>query len=110
MINWLDFKSIKRTVTLESVLRHYQVQLRRSGKDQYRGCCPIHRGDGHDAFHVNSALNILHCFACGSGGTVLDFVGAMDGWCLLEAAQSLQAMTCSSPPLSLKPNEKELVT
>ena len=41
MINWLDFKSIKRTVTLESVLRHYQVKLRRSGTDQYRGCCPI---------------------------------------------------------------------
>ena len=46
MINWLDFKSIKRTVTLESVLRHYQVKLRRSGKDQYRGCCPILRIPG----------------------------------------------------------------
>ena len=58
MINWLDFKSIKRTVTLESVLRHYQIKLRRSGKDQYRGCCPIHRGDGRDAFHVNLARNV----------------------------------------------------
>jgi hypothetical protein len=37
MINWLDFKSIKRTVKLESVLRHYHVELRRSGNDQYRG-------------------------------------------------------------------------
>ncbi len=32
MINWLDFKSVKRRVTLESVLLHYQVKLRRSGK------------------------------------------------------------------------------
>ena len=24
MSNWLDFKSVKRRVTLESVLRHYQ--------------------------------------------------------------------------------------
>ena len=39
MINPLDFKSIKRSVKMESVLRHYQVELRRSGKDQYRGCC-----------------------------------------------------------------------
>ena len=61
MINWLDFKSIKRGVTLESVLRHYQVKLRRSGKDQYRGSA-IHRGDGRDAFHVNLARNVFHCF------------------------------------------------
>jgi hypothetical protein len=64
MINPPDFKSIKCSVTMESVLRHYQVQLRRSGKDQYRGCCPIHRGDGYDAFHVNSARNILLVAAC----------------------------------------------
>ena len=49
MTNSLDFQSIKRAVKLEAVLRHYGVELRRSGKDQYRGCCPIHRGDGHDA-------------------------------------------------------------
>lgn len=110
MINWLDFKSIKRTVTLESVLRHYQVKLRRSGKDQYRGCCPIHRGDGRDAFHVNLARNVFHCFACGAGGTVLDFVAAMEGCSLFDAAQRLQSMTGSSTPLTLTPNRKELVT
>ncbi len=110
MINSLDFKSIKRGVTLESVLRHYQVKLRRSGKDQYRGCCPIHRGDGHDAFHVNLARNIFHCFSCGVGGTVLDFVAAMEGCSLSEAAQKLQAMRCSSIPLTLTPNGRELVT
>ncbi len=110
MINPPDFKSIKCSVTMESVLRHYQVRLRRSGKDQYRGCCPIHRGDGQDAFHVNSARNIFHCFACGAGGTVLDFVAAMEDCSLFEAAQRLQAMTSSSTPLSLTPNGKELVT
>ncbi len=36
MINPPDFRSIKRSVTMESVFRPYQVQLRRSGKDQYR--------------------------------------------------------------------------
>ena len=108
MINLPDFKSIKRTVTLESVLRHYQVKLRRSGKDQYRGCCPIHRGDGRDAFHVNLARNIFHCFACGAGGTVLDFVAAMDRCSLFEAAQKL--MTGSSVPTTSTTDEKELVT
>jgi hypothetical protein len=110
MINGLDFKSIKRAVKLESVLRHYHVELRRSGKDQYRGCCPIHRGDGSDAFHVNLARNVFHCFACGAGGTVLDFVAAMEGCSLFDAAQRLQSMKCTSAPLTLTPNGKELVT
>jgi DNA primase len=110
MISRLDFKSIKRRVTLASVLRHYNVELRRSGKDQYRGCCPIHGGDGDDAFHVNVERNIFHCFACDAGGTVLDFVAAMEGCSLLEAARRLQGMTCSSGPLRSTTDEKELVT
>lgn len=110
MINLPDFKSIKRGVKLEVVLRHYHVKLRRSGKDQYRGSCPIHKGDGRDAFHVNLARDIFHCFACGAGGTVLDFVAAMDRCSLFEAAQKLQAIAVSSVPATSTPNEKELVT
>src|SRR5580698_7813196 len=110
MINRPNFKSIKGGVKLESVLRHYHVKLRRSGRDQYRGCCPIHRGDGRDAFHVNLARNIIHCFACGAGGTVLDFVAAMERCSLFEAAQKLQAMTGSSVPKTSTPKETELVT
>ena len=110
MIDWVDFKSIKRAMALESVLRHYRVELRRSGKDQYRGCCPIHRGDGPDAFHVNLARNVFHCFSCGAGGTVLDFVAAMEGCSLFDAAQRLRAMARSSTPSILTPNEKKLVT
>jgi DNA primase len=110
MTNWLDFKSIKRGVKLDSVLRHYHVKLLRSGKDQYRGCCPIHRGDGCDAFHVNLARNIFHCFACGAGGTVLDFVAAMERCSLFDAARKLQTLTCSSAPLTSTRCEKELVT
>jgi DNA primase len=110
MNDWLDFKSIKREVKLESVLRHYGVELRRSGKDQYRGCCPIHGGDGSDAFHANLAGSVFHCFACAAGGTVLDFVAAMERCSLFEAARRLQAMACSSTQSTSIPNEKELVT
>src|SRR6476619_5177961 len=109
MISGLDFQSIKSRVTLETLLRHYHVELQRSGKDQYRGCCPIHGGDGQDAFHVNLDRNIFHCFACGAGGTVLDFVAAMEGCTLFDAAQRLQSMTGSSTPLTSTPNRKELV-
>jgi DNA primase len=110
MANWLDFKAIKRGVSLESLLRHYGVEPRRSGPDQYRSRCPIHGGEGRDAFHANLARNIFHCFACGAGGTVLDFVAAMEGCTLREAAEKLQprARPIKGPAVSLPC--KELVT
>ena len=103
-----DFAQIKRNVSMESLLRQYRVQLRRCGKDQYRGCCPIHGGQGRDAFHVSLARNIFHCFACGAGGTVLDFVAAIEGCTLREAANKLQSVM---PPASAAaPDRKQLVT
>ena len=90
MNNWVDFTAIKQTIALSVVLRQYQVPLRRSGRDQYRGICPIHRGQGRDAFHVNLSQNVFHCFACGVGGSVLDFVAAMERCSLRQAAIRLQ--------------------
>lgn len=95
MQNWVDFAAIKRSVALAPLLRHDQVKLRRSGLDQYRGCCPIHGGDGREAFHANLTQNVFHCFACGAGGTVLDFVAAMDRCSLQEAARKLTSQTAA---------------
>jgi DNA primase len=89
MQTWVDFTTIKQSVGLAPVLRRYQVSLRRSGRDQYRGICPIHRGEGRDAFHANLRRNVFHCFSCGAGGTVLDFVAAMEGCTVREAARKL---------------------
>jgi DNA primase len=92
MHEWVSFSEIKNRVTLERVLRSYRVDwLRRSGLQQYRGRCPIHQGQGVEAFHANLGRGVFHCFACGAGGNVLDFVAAMDGCSLREAALRLQA-------------------
>ena len=91
--NWVDFDAIKQSVGLALVLRQYQVPLRRSGRDQYRGLCPIHRGEGREAFHANLSRNLFHCFSCGAGGTVLDFVAAMERCTLREAARKLARET-----------------
>lgn len=90
MSNWVDFAAIRRRVPLAPVLRRYHVQLRRSGRDQYHGLCPIHCGEGRDAFHANLSRNIFHCFSCGAGGSVLDFISAIEGCTLREAALRLQ--------------------
>ena len=101
MREWVSFAEIKRRITLEQALRSYQVNwLRRSGVDQYRGRCPIHRGEGEEAFHANLKRGIFHCFACGAGGNVLDFVAAIEGSSLREAALRLREYHKDSSPNS----------
>lgn len=90
MADWVGFASVKQAVPLMEVLQRYQITgLRRSGKDQCRGRCPLHAGDGQDAFHVNTAKQLFHCFSCGAGGTVLDLVAAIEHCGLREAAHKL---------------------
>ena len=90
MANWIEFAAIKRMVPLVAVLEHYQInQLRRSGRDQLRGRCPLHGGEGRETFHVNTAEQVFHCFSCGAGGSVLDLVAKIEGCGLREAAQKL---------------------
>jgi DNA primase len=105
MQNWVDFADIKRSVPLAALLRQYQVKLHRSGVDQYRGSCPIHRGEGREAFHANLSKNVFHCFACGAGGTVLDFMAAMEPCSLREAALKLARQTTAAAA-----SGKQLVT
>ena len=111
MQSWVDFAAIKQSVPLAPLLRRYQVKLRRSGRDQYRGCCPIHGGEGHDAFHANLTRNVFHCFACGAHGTVLDFVAAMDRCSVREAALKLACVMAEPTALATAPAcSRQLVT
>jgi DNA primase len=88
---WVSFAEIKSGVRLRQVLQFYGVDwLRRSGVEQYRGRCPIHQGQGTEAFHANLVRDVFHCFACGAGGNVLDFVSAMESCTIGEAAIRLQ--------------------
>jgi len=114
MREWVDFADIKRRVPLAAVLGSYGVNwLRRSGVDQYRGRCPIHRGQGKEAFHANFKREIFHCFACGAGGNVLDFVAAMEGVSIREAALRLQGYredSSSSAAAAIGWADEKLVT
>jgi DNA primase len=109
MANWIEFAAIKRMVPLVAVLEHYRIhELRRSGRDQLRGRCPLHGGEGRETFHVNTAEQVFHCFACGAGGSVLDLVARMESCGLREAAQKLSDW--SSVTDKLAPVPKTTVT
>ena len=90
MNGWVDFSAVKRAVSLEAVLRHYQIPGLRRHRDQLQGCCPIHRGQRNDSFRAHLTKNIFQCFACHARGNVLDFVAAMEQCSIREAALRLQ--------------------
>jgi len=90
MIRWVDFSAVKRTVSLETLLRHYQIPGLRRHRDQLQGCCPIHHSQRDDSFRAHLTKNIFQCFACHARGSVLDFVAAMEQCSIREAALRLQ--------------------
>jgi len=92
MAVWVDFKTIKETVGIQAVLQRYGVKLKRAGKNELRGPCPIHgRKQGSDSFHASTAKNAFQCFdpSCQAHGNVLDLVAAMERCSVREAAVKL---------------------
>jgi DNA primase len=88
--NWVDFKAVKAAVSIEAVLERYGVNwLRRKG-DELRGRCPIHKGEGENTFHVSIAKGAFHCFSCKKRGNVIDFVAAIEGCTVRDAALKLK--------------------
>jgi DNA primase len=90
MRGWVDFGAVKQAVSLEAVLRHYQVPGLRKRGHQLVGRCPIHRGQRDDSFRASLSKNAFHCFACQAGGNVLNFVAAMEQCSIRQAAVWLQ--------------------
>ncbi|HEX4208808.1 MAG TPA: DNA primase [Candidatus Binataceae bacterium] len=74
-----------RADILEIVGAH--VRLRRAGRN-YVGLCPFHQ-EKTPSFSVNAERGFFHCFGCGAGGTVFDFVMKTEALNFAEALQSL---------------------
>lgn len=110
MSGWVDFAAVKRAVSLETVLRRYQVPGLRKRRHQLQGRCPIHRGQRDDSFRLDLDKNVFHCFSCQAGGNVLDFVAAMERCSIREAALRLQRwFSIGAPDLSWAPASTQLV-
>ena len=64
-----------------------QVRLRKAGRN-YVGLCPFHQ-EKTPSFSVNRERGFFHCFGCGVGGTVFDFVMRVEALTFPEAVRSL---------------------
>jgi DNA primase len=115
---WVDFKSIKGKVSMETVLSYYDVRLRRVGADEFRGKCPLptHSStSSNDSFSVSFTRNAWSCQSASCiaarsgrvGGNVFDFVAEMERCSIREAALHLQhSLTENQIPRATSGNEE----
>jgi len=100
----LDFRHLKRIVSIEQVLLSRGIRLRRRG-DALVGPCPLHGGDNPAAFVVSLSKNLWHCFTgCNAGGDVVELVRRLDQFSYLQVAEQLAKLSGRPAPPSLPPS------
>jgi DNA primase catalytic core len=67
-----ELKKLKDEIDLVALIQSKGVALSKQGND-YKGLCPFHE-EKTPSFVVTPAKGLWHCFGCGVGGTVVDFV------------------------------------
>jgi len=97
---FVDFRDIKQRISMQAVLDHYGVRLRKSTQHSLRGKCPLptHTSEkSNESFSVETTKNIWACqsTSCASarqgkkGGNVIDFVAVMENCSVRDAALKL---------------------
>lgn len=106
---YVDFKKIKKRVSMPDLLSHYELtgQMEEKSEGTLLGPCPI-TGSESRAFKVNLDKDVWYSFALGEegeGGNVLDFVAKMEDTDVLGAANLLDEWFPAGPQ---RPSEEEL--
>ncbi len=82
-------EEIKRRVDIVAVVSRY-VTLTRAGR-RMRSRCPFHE-ETDPSFYVDPERGFYHCFGCGAGGDVFQFLMEIEGLSFPEAGQRLADM------------------
>lgn len=65
-----------------------QTDLKRAGGGRYMGLCPFHE-ERSPSFSVNATDKLYHCFGCGVGGDIFEFVMSTQNLDFPDAVESL---------------------
>ena len=89
------FSEVKEHLTARQAAEYYGLKVKRNGT----ACCPFH-DDKHPSMKIDRNY---HCFACGVGGDVIDYVSRMFGLSQYDAA--LKLVEDFTLPVDVKKNE-----
>ena len=82
--------AVNQRTDIVAIIGEY-TRLERRGADWW-GCCPFHN-EKSPSFHVVPDRKMYHCFGCGKGGGVINFVLEMEKLEFVEAVESLAKKT-----------------
>ncbi|MCX6089587.1 MAG: DNA primase [Candidatus Atribacteria bacterium] len=77
---------IKQNINIVDLIAGY-IDLKPAGKN-YRGLCPFHE-EKTPSFNVSPEKGIYHCFGCGAGGDIFNFIMKMENITFREAVRYL---------------------
>lgn len=72
---------------IEDVVGEYVALTKRSGQNLF-GLCPFH-SEKTPSFSVSPSKQIYHCFGCGKGGSVINFIMEIENLSFPEAVEFL---------------------
>ena len=86
-----DVAALRRAHPIEAVVAASGVELARRGHG-FMGCCPFH-DDSTASLSVGGVRERFHCFGCGAGGDVIEYVSRFTGLSFVDAARALEPGT-----------------
>ena len=85
-----DIDALRTQADIVAVVSDH-TQLKRAGS-RMKGLCPFH-GEKTPSFTVDPGQNVFHCFGCGEGGDIYDFLQKISGLSFVEAVEQLARRT-----------------
>jgi DNA primase len=82
-----DIDALRESADIVDVVSTYTT-LKKSGGQTYKGLCPFH-SEKTPSFTVDAAKNLVHCFGCGEGGNIYQFIQKVESLPFPEAVEWL---------------------
>jgi len=87
LIRRSDIDEVRARTNIADVIGDY-VTLKSAGVGSMKGLCPFH-DEKSPSFNVRPSAGFFHCFGCGEGGNVFDFLMKIDHVTFPEAVERL---------------------